>query len=272
MNWGWHYWLYIGYSIGMTNDTPEPSADSLAEHLGKLDPLSQQPLYRQVQAKLRDAINDRTLKPNDALPPERELAVLFGVSRITVRKAIEGLVNEGVLDTQQGSGTFVRSKVEKNFAQLNSFSEEMRARGLKASSVWLSRSEGTVSPEESMTLRASPGTKVYRFSRVRLADGTPMSLEKATVLGSCLPSLEAVDHSLYAALTETGNRPVRALQRLSALLLNAEQAELLGAREGDAGLLVERVGFNESGAAIEFSQSFYRGDTYDFVAELSLGE
>jgi GntR family transcriptional regulator len=248
------------------------SLQSLTERIGSLDPGDHRPLYRQVQVRLRDAINDRILLPDDALPPERELAQSFGVSRITVRKAIEGLVNEGVLETRQGSGTFVRTKVEKNFAQLTSFSEEMAARGLESGSIWLSRSEGTVSPEEAMTLRASPGTRVYRFHRVRLAGGTPMSVEKATVLGECLPGLDAVDRSLYAALKQTGNRPVRALQRLSALLLSNEQAELLGARVGDAGLLVERVGFNEAGAAIEFSQSFYRGDTYDFVAELSLGD
>ncbi|MEM1412245.1 MAG: GntR family transcriptional regulator [Pseudomonadota bacterium] len=253
-------------------DEPTDRDQTLAERFGRLNASDHRPLYRQVQARLRTAITDRVLAADDALPPERELANLFGVSRITVRKAIEGLVNEGVLETRQGSGTFVRAKVEKNFAQLTSFSEEMAARGLDASSVWLSRSEGTVSPEEAMTLRASPGTVVYRFSRVRLANGTPMSLEKATVLGSTLPSLDAVDRSLYTALKATGNRPVRALQRLSALLLNEEQAELLGARVGDAGLLVERIGFNGDGAAIEFSQSYYRGDTYDFVAELSLGD
>jgi GntR family transcriptional regulator len=111
-----------------------------------LDPDRQQPLYRQIQAVIRDAVADRTLRPDDALPPERELAADFGVSRITIRKAIEGLVKEGVLDTHHGSGTFIRSRVEKNFAQLTSFSEEMSARGLTASSRWISRSEGTVSP------------------------------------------------------------------------------------------------------------------------------
>ena len=97
-----------------------------------------------------------------------------------------------------------------------------------------------------------------------------MAIEYATVLASCLASLDAVDKSLYVALRDTGNQPVRALQRLSALLLNEEQAALLGATAGDAGLLVERVGFNERGTAIEFTQSYYRGDTYDFVAELSM--
>ena len=75
--------------------------------------------------------------------------------------------------------------------------------------------------------------------------------------------------SLYEALERAGNRPVRALQRLRALLLNAEHAKLLNAREGDAGLLVERLGFLRDGRAVEFCQTYYRGDTYDFVAELS---
>lgn len=238
----------------------------------KVDKQRHQPLYRQIQESIRRAINNRTLRPDDALPPERELSSAFGVSRITVRKAIEGLVNEGVLDTHHGSGTFVRSKVEKNFAQLTSFSEEMTARGMVPSSVWLNRTLGSVGPEEALTLRASPGTAVYRFSRIRLADDSPMSIENTTILASCLPSLDAVEHSLYAALKKTGNRPVRALQRLSALILDENQASMLGASPGDAGLLVERVGFNRQGAAIEYSQSWYRGDTYDFVAELSLAE
>ena len=93
----------------------------------------------------------------------------------------------------------------------------------------------------------------------------------ATVAGACLPSLEAVGDSLYAALEQQGNRPVRALQRLRALLLNAEQARLLEANVGDAGLLVERLGYLRDGRAIELSQSFYRGDMYDFVAELNAG-
>jgi GntR family transcriptional regulator len=78
-----------------------------------------------------------------------------------------------------------------------------------------------------------------------------------------------VDTSLYEALEQVGNRPVRALQRLRAVLLTGDQAELLKARTGDAGLLVERLGSLRDGRAVEFSQSFYRGDTYDFVAELS---
>jgi GntR family transcriptional regulator len=74
---------------------------------------------------------------------------------------------------------------------------------------------------------------------------------------------------LYEALEKNGSRPIRALQRLRAVLFTAEQAKLLKAQEKDAGLLVERLGFLKDGRAVEFSQSYYRGDTYDFVAELN---
>lgn len=243
---------------------------TLSQTLGKLDGSSSLPLYLQLQRALRQAIESRVLGPDDALPPERDLANDFDVSRITVRKAIDGLISEGMLVRRQGSGTFVCARVEKNFSKLTSFSEDMRARGRTPHSEWLKKSTGSVTPEEALTLRSSPGTPVYRFHRIRFADDLPMSVEYATVLASSLPSLEAVESSLYEALEHAGNRPVRALQRLRAVLLPAEQAELLKAKEKDAGLLVERLGFLKDGRAVEFTQSYYRGDIYDFVAELSV--
>jgi GntR family transcriptional regulator len=242
----------------------------LSQAVGRLDESSSLPLYQQLQRALRQAIETRILSPDDALPPERDLASEFSVSRITVRKAIDGLVNEGMLVRRQGSGTFVCARVEKNFSKLTSFSEDMRARGRNPRSVWLRRSAGTVTPEESLTLRSSPGTPVYRFHRIRFADDAPMAVEYATILAAALPSLDSVESSLYEALERAGNRPVRALQRLRAVLFTAEQAELLQAKEKDAGLLVERLGFLKDGSAVEFTQSFYRGDIYDFVAELSI--
>jgi GntR family transcriptional regulator len=243
--------------------------NDLSQHLPPLDEASTLPLYQQLQRALREIIEKRVLGADDALPPERDLAEQLSVSRITVRKAVDGLVEEGLLVRRQGSGTFVCARVEKNFSKLTSFSEDMRARGRKPRSVWLNRAAGTVTPEEALTLRSSPGTPVYRFHRIRYADDAPMALEYATVLASCLPSVEAVETSLYEALAENESRPVRALQRLRAVLLTSEQAQLLKAQEKDAGLLVERLGFLKDGRAVEFSQSFYRGEIYDFVAELS---
>ncbi|SHM41795.1 GntR family transcriptional regulator [Duganella sacchari] len=228
------------------------------------------PLYQQLQRTLREAIAQRLLQPDDALPPERKLAADLSVSRLTVRKALDGLVAEGLLVRRPGSGNFINhTRIEQNFSRLSSFSEDMHARGRRPHSAWLHRSAGTATPDEALRLRLRPGETVYRFNRVRFADERPMCLEYATVAGHCLPSLEAVDKSMYEALQRSGNRPVRALQRLSALLLNAEQARLLDAKEGDAGLAVERLGFLSDGRVVEFCRSYFRGDAYDFVAELS---
>ncbi|HWA92179.1 MAG TPA: GntR family transcriptional regulator [Rhizomicrobium sp.] len=246
--------------------------NSLTALIGRLDEADNLPLYQQLQRGLRQAIENKLLGPDDALPPERDLAEQFKVSRITVRKALDGLVSEGLLTRRQGSGTFISGRVEKNFSKLTSFTEDMIARGRTPRSSWLRKSKGSVTPEESLTMGLSPGTPVYRFHRLRFADDAPMALEYCTVPAFCLPSADAVESSLYAALERAGHRPTRALQRLRAVLFTAEQAELLGAQERDAGLLVERRGFLPDGRAVEFSQSYYRGDTYDFVAELNASE
>jgi GntR family transcriptional regulator len=240
----------------------------LMQHLAATSNL---PLYQQLQRALREAIDQGVLGPAEALPAERQLATELGISRITVRKAIDGLVEEGLLVRRAGSGNFINTRIEKNFAKLTSFSEDMRARGRTPRSVWLKRSEGLVTPDEALRLRLSPGAPVYRFNRIRYADDMPMCIEYATIVAAALPSLDAVDVSMYDALEASGNRPVRALQRLSALLLGSEQARLLQTREGDAGLCVERLGFLRDGRAVEFCRSFFRGDMYDFVAELSAG-
>jgi len=227
------------------------------------------PLYQQLQQALRRAIEAGAWGGASALPAERQLASDLGISRITVRKAIDALVEEGLLVRRAGAGNFINTRIEKNFAKLTSFSEDMRSRGRAPRNEWLKRSEGLVTPEEALRLRLSPGTAVYRFNRIRYADELPMCLEYATIAAFALPSLDAVGDSMYEALQASGNRPVRALQRLSALLLNAEQARLLQTREGDAGLCVERLGFARDGRAVEFCRSYFRGDMYDFVAELN---
>lgn len=243
---------------------------SLAAQIGGIDADGRAPLYRRLQDSLRSAITSGQLKPQGALPPERDLAADFSVSRITVRKALDGLVGEGLLTRRQGAGTFVAGRVEKQFAKLTSFSEDMVARGRVVRSEWLTKSEGTVTPDESLTLGLSPGTPVYRFGRIRFADDLAMALEYSTIPGYGLPGLDAVDVSLYAALEASRNRPVRALQRLRAVLFDAEQAALLGIEVGAPGLFIERRAYLDDGRAIEMTHSWYRGDAYDFVAELNV--
>ncbi|MFT4076077.1 MAG: GntR family transcriptional regulator [Asticcacaulis sp.] len=237
--------------------------------LGELAESDPAPLYVQLQNSLRRAIQTGALAVNDALPAERQIAEDFDIARITVRKAIEGLAAEGLIARRRGAGTFVIRRLEKNFAKLSSFTEDMLTRGSTPRSEWLSKSRGTVTPEEALSLGLSPGSEVCRFVRLRYADNTLMALEYTTIPAFCLPPLGLITTSLYAALDLTGHRPVRALQRLRAVSLAVEQAEKLAVAPGEAGLFIERRGFLADGRTCELSHSYYRGDAYDVVAELS---
>jgi GntR family transcriptional regulator len=112
---------------------------------------------------------------------------------------------------------------------------------------------------------------VSRIHRLRLADGVPMAIEYAVVPTRFLPDPNEVESSLYAVLIRRGFGPRRALQRLHAVLLNEEQAELLELEAGAAALYIERRSFLAGGEAVEFTCSYYRGDAYDFVVELNIG-
>lgn len=226
-------------------------------------------LYIQLQRILRNAIIANKFHFEDAILPERELAETFELSRVTVRKAIDGLIDEGLLVRKRGSGTYVASRLEKAISKLSSFSEDMISRGRKPHSEWVSKEMVIVNPEEALALSLSPSEKVYRFCRIRYADNSTMALEYSTIPAEFLQSENSVETSLYEALSNNGYRPRRALQRLRAISFNQEQADVLGVKLGDAGLFIERRGFLQDGRAVEFTKSYYRGDAYDMVSELN---
>ncbi len=248
----------------------------VADLLGGFDPTAQAatPLYLRLQEQIKAAIQAGSLKPLEALPGERDIAEAFAVSRVTVRKAIAGLVEQGLLTQRQGSGTFVAARpperVELPLSRLTAFTEDMRLRGMVASVRWLDRTVSLASPQDAMRLSLSPGDSVVRLRRLRLANDIPMAIECATVPTRFLPDPESVDTSLYAALEARGALPVRALQRLHAANLSPEEAALLEVASGSAVLAIDRLSYLDTGLPVEFTQSLYRGDAYDFVAELNL--
>ena len=231
------------------------------------------PRYVQLRQRLEQGIADGILPPNSSLPPEREIAELTDLSRVTVRKAIQELVRKGAIEQRQGSGSFVRepvAKVEQSLSHLTSFTEDMERRGLNTTSIWLERGIFLPSPEEMMALGLSANEQVARIHRLREAGGRPMALEKAALPLDILPNPTEVTGSLYAVLEQAGYRPVRAIQKISAINLEAPEAELLDVAEGSAGLRIQRTSYLESGRVAELTRSIYRGDAYDFVAELRL--
>lgn len=233
------------------------------------------PIYLRVARRIENAIRRGIIKPGEALPSERDIAVMADISRVTVRKAVQDLVRSGLLVQRHGSGTFVTPKVDKveqSLSQLTSFTEDMARRGKTVKSAWLERGVFAPSPEETMVLGLSSGERVSRVNRLRMADGTPLAIERASMSSVALPDPGKVDASLYAALEEQGCRPVRAVQRISAVSVDEADAALLDVEPGTACLRIERISYLPSGRVVEFTRSVYRGDAYDFVAELRLRE
>ncbi len=232
------------------------------------------PLYLRLKQAIEEAVHSGSIRPGDALPSERDLAAKAEISRVTVRKAVQDLVRNGVLVQRHGSGTFVAprvARVEQSLSLLTSFTEDMARRGMALRSQWLDRGIYRPSPDEMMVLGLSPDEAVSRVSRLRIANDMPLAIERAALPATALPDPAAVGASLYQALDKTGNRPVRAVQRISAANLGEADAHLLGVSAGAASLNIERVSYLASGKVIEFTRSIYRADAYDFVAELRLG-
>lgn len=229
------------------------------------------PLYLQLRRRISGAIASGRLKPGDCLPPEREMAAMSGLSRVTVRRGIEALVASGRLVQRRGSGTFVAPPVERleqALSLLTSFTEDMARRGRRVESRWIARGLHVPAPEEVMALGLGANERVARLARVRSCDGVPLAIERAALPASVLPDPQSVDGSLYQLLGARGSRPVRAVQRISAANLLPPDADLLAVRPGLAGLRIERVAYLPSGQAVEFTRSLYRGDAYDFAVEL----
>jgi GntR family transcriptional regulator len=195
------------------------------------------------------------------------------VSRVTVRTAFTELVAEGVLLQRRGSGTYVNGaalRIEQPLSRLTSFTQDMELRGLKTDADWLDRSVRLPTPEEALKLSISPSEFVSRFHRLRRANGEPMAIELAVIPYKFISNPEKVTGSLYNALDALGVRPVRALQRLQATALSTLDAKLLALPAGSPALFIERISYLPDGRIVEFTRCHYRGDGYDFVAELTI--
>ena len=181
---------------------------------------SQGPRYLQLCKYIGAAIRDGRLPQDLQLPPERELAAMAEVSRVTIRKAVAELVNEQVIERHHGSGSFVRpapEKVEHRLSALTSFTEYMSMRGYRSNTINISSGVHLPHPDEAMALGLPPGQQVARLRRLRSADGVPMAIEVSVLPTDILPDPDEVAHSLYEVLRERDCLPVRAIQRISAI-------------------------------------------------------
>jgi GntR family transcriptional regulator len=231
------------------------------------DPDSATPLYLQLAHKLSSGIMSGDWRADQALPSERMLSDMLGISRVTARKAIDMLCERGMLTRRRGSGTYITPKLEQPLSRLTSFSEELSQRGFRAGSRWLERGTGVAAPPELLSLGLSPNMPVVRLKRLRTADDVVMAIETSTIPAIYMPDPHGVTDSLYGYLEARGAVPMRALQHIRAVNASPEQARLAGIAAGAAMLHITRVSYLDSGAAVELTHSYCRSDYYEFVAE-----
>jgi GntR family transcriptional regulator len=238
---------------------------------GALDKDLPVPLYHQLQAVLKAEIESRKWQPDEQLPNEAKLAERFGVSKITVRQALQELADLGYIRREHGRGTFVeRRKFDEGPRELTSFTEEMRRHELIAQSHILSQTTIEAEAKVADALHIPLKSQVFVLKRVRLAGGEPMSVQTAHIPGSLVPQLEVREEdSLYELLQSRYHLyAARARETYFAALAQTPTAELLGVAPGSPVFEVERVTLLPNEKPFEFVQSIVRGDVYKIVLDL----
>jgi GntR family transcriptional regulator len=212
------------------------------------------------------------LDVGSAIPPERRLAVDLGVSRPTLRAAIEELVREGLLLRRHGSGTYVAEPKIALPLTMTSFSEDMRQRGMRPDSRVLSFTEESAGARIGARLRISPVDSTWAIRRLRLADEETMAIEFLHVPTKIAPTLTRRDlegHSFYDLLAQRHGITVAAgTQTIEPTVTDEEEAEMLGVPVHSPAFLFERTSTSDTGEVVEFVRSIYRGDRYRLVTEL----
>ena len=219
--------------------------------------------YREIERYFR-SLSDAG-SPGDLLPSEADVCKQFGVSRMTVRQALQELTNSGFIERRRGQGTFIASRpVHRRPGVFLSFTEEMMRRGLKPSSRLLSAAVESPRPSERADLGLGSKANVVRVVRVRLADGTPVALEDAALLPEFadIVGTDLAEASLHGALAARGVVATRAVGTITARLARASEINLLDLPQ-HAALLVElRILFDQQGRAFERTETRYVADRY----------
>jgi len=246
--------------------------------LFKIDRQSKLPLYDRIQRNLSDLIIQGRLVEGQAIPPEHELADMYNVSRLTVRRALDELVHQHWLVRKQGVGTFVAAPRLVSIAPGKfSFTEEMRAIGRRPGSRLLSNRTVTADARIATHLKLATGHPVIEIKRVRLADDIPILLETSCLSQIRFPALEGEtsleNASLYKFLFDQYDISVTSMdQTLKPALLTAEQAAHLDAQPGSPSIISEIVAFDDHGEPVEYSWSIASGEKCEFYFRFRRGE
>lgn len=228
------------------------------------------------QSETRDLVLDliEQLDVGEAIPSERQLSADFGVSRLTLRAALDDLAREGYVVRRRGAGTFVGEPKIAQELTMTSFTDDMRRRGMRPSSKTLELRVSPAGARLGRLLHVSPSEPVVVASRLRLADGESMAIETVHVQERHVPGLTARDlerTSFYELLRDHyGIVVVGGTQTIEPTVTDEDESAALGVPLHSPAFRFERVTHSETGEIVEFVESIYRGDRYRLVTALSV--
>jgi GntR family transcriptional regulator len=236
--------------------------------------MTEVPLYGKVEEVLASEISRGEMQPGDRLPSEDELLTRFAVSRITVRRAIQNLIQRGIVQIQRGRGTFVLApKISQELTKLTGFVEDMDTHGRTASARVMSQGMVVANARVARQLGISKGTRVMRIERVRLADGVPMSFDETYLpleIGRKIVRNNLRVVPIFTLLEEKYGIPLtEAEYSLEAAAASAQVAKALEVAEGTPIFRIERTSFTTDGKPIDYEMLSYRSDLIQFVTRLT---
>jgi GntR family transcriptional regulator len=239
-----------------------------------IDPSSATPLYAQVEGVLASDIAGGTLPAGEQLPTENDLIERFGVSRPTVRRAVQNLVNRGMVEIRRGKGTYVtRPKITQELTALSGFVEDMQALGRHPTARLLGKQVVAADKTVAHQLALPAGSLVVRIRRVRLADGEPVSFDETYLpkeLGEKVITNDLEVEPIFSLLEQKYDLPlVEAEYCLEAVAAEPAVAEALGVETGSALFLIERTSYCAGPRPVDYEKLYYRGDMVRFVTRLA---
>ena len=230
------------------------------------------PKYIKLVEIIRGDILSGNFKGGERLPSEHELMDKYGVSSTTVRKCVDILRNHGLIRRIQGVGTFVSDRpVERSLEKILSFTKNMEQAGLTPRTEVLDKKVMGVSRNVIDQLNLEQGTKVLRLKRLRFGDSTPMMLETRYINLRLCPDITRYDltQSLYEIYhRHYGINLSRASQHLKIVYLQGNEAQLFNLTTSSPAFLVTGVTYSDQGEPVEYEESIYRGDEYEFFVEV----
>ncbi|MGC4378485.1 GntR family transcriptional regulator [Fictibacillus sp. Mic-4] len=241
----------------------------------KLNNQTSVPLYSQLKQIILEDIDRGVYSPGEKMPTESELCDKYGVSRITVRKAVLDLVDDGILIRQQGKGTFVqRQKIKRELISITGYSEFMVESGKKPDTKIISLNILHASEEIADSLAIEPGDEILEMKRILFYDEMPFVFEVSTYPLTLVPNLDQYIHESISTYEILKNRyhlyPAHKTELINVISAHAEEAKYLNCEVGTPLCKIDKIAYDADRQPIHTSALYYPADRVTFTINSSI--